>query len=234
MLRKESDADIGEDAFPQSTYCYHSRVTIEQKAQQSANTKVIVQNGTDSADLRPALCTVFLDRDGVINRKMPEGQYVTNWNQFELLPGVPEAIARLKLAGFRVLVVTNQRGVALGHYTAANVEAIHACLQQALSAFGAHIDAFYFCPHDKHQCNCRKPGPGLFEQARTEFPEITPETSVIIGDSLSDIEFGTNLNLDTIFIEGDPEHRKPGAEKAAALARRTASSLPEAVSLLLR
>ena len=230
---KESAADTDPEECPQPAYCYHSRVTIKPKAPQSGNKKVIVQNCTDSARLRHSLRTVFLDRDGVINRKMPEGQYVTNWNQFELLPGVPEAITRLNLAGLRVLVVTNQRGIALGLYTSTNVEMIHAALQQALSALGAHIDGFYFCPHDKRQCTCRKPGPGLFEQARTEFPDITPETSLIIGDSLSDIEFGTNLNLDTVFIEGDPQHRKPGAEKAAALARQTAGSLSEAVSILL-
>ena len=177
---------------------------------------------------------MFLDRDGVINRKMPEGQYVTAWEHFHLLPGVPEAVAALNRNGLRVIVVTNQRGIALGLYTSADVEAIHARLQSALAESGAHVDGFYFCPHDKRQCNCRKPGPGLFEQAKADFPEITPETSVVLGDSLSDIEFGHNLGMKTIFIEGDPEHRKPGAEKAIALAHESASSLTDAVSLLLK
>jgi D-glycero-D-manno-heptose 1,7-bisphosphate phosphatase len=165
---------------------------------------------------------------------MPEGQYVTAWEHFHLLPGVPEAIAALNRNGLRVIVVTNQRGIALGLYTSADVEAIHARLQSTLAESGANVDGFYFCPHDKRQCNCRKPGPGLFEQAKADFPEITPETSVIIGDSLSDIEFGHNLGMKTIFIEGDPEHRKPGAEKAIALARESSSSLPDAISLLLK
>ena len=181
----------------------------------------------------PHLKTVFLDRDGVINRKMPEGQYVTGWEHFHLLLGVPESIAALNRKGLRVIVVTNQRGIALGLYSSADVEAIHAKLQSVLAESGAHVDGFYFCPHDKRQCNCRKPGPGLFEQAKADFPEITPETSVIIGDSLSDIEFGHNLGMKTVFIEGDPEHRKPGAEKAIALAHESSSSLPDAVSLLL-
>jgi D-glycero-D-manno-heptose 1,7-bisphosphate phosphatase len=180
-----------------------------------------------------SLKTVFLDRDGVINRKMPEGQYVTGWQHFELLPGVPEAIARLNQAGLRVLVVTNQRGIALGLYTAEDVRHIHARLQEELAAHGARIDGFYFCPHDKRECNCRKPLPGLFEQAQVDFPEIAPATSLIIGDSLSDIEFGRNLGMRTVFIEGDKEHQKPGASHAVQLAGQSFVSLPEAVNHLL-
>jgi D-glycero-D-manno-heptose 1,7-bisphosphate phosphatase len=201
-----------------------------------------VQNSTTSEEFRPALRTVFLDRDGVLNRKMPEGQYVTSWHHFELLPGVPQAIARLNQAGLRVLVVTNQRGIALGLYTAADVEHIHNQLQATLAKSGAHdargphIDAFYFCPHDKGQCNCRKPLPGLFKQAQAQFPGIDSATSVIIGDSLSDIEFGHNLGMKTVFIEGHEshrEHQKPGASKAAELADYRFPSLPAAVSFLL-
>jgi D-glycero-D-manno-heptose 1,7-bisphosphate phosphatase len=194
------------------------------------------QNSTDTALSRPTQRTVFLDRDGVINRKMPEGQYVTNWSHFELLPGVAEAVARLNQAGLRVLVVTNQRGIALGLYTAADVDAIHTQLQRVLSVSGAHVDGFYFCPHDKRQCNCRKPLPGLFEQAKKQFPDIEPATSLIIGDSLSDIEFGHNLGLQTIFLEGDEaqrQHQKPGASKAADLADMRFPSLPDAVNYLL-
>jgi D-glycero-D-manno-heptose 1,7-bisphosphate phosphatase len=214
---------------PLSTYCYHSRVEIEPK---SIN-RHSVQNSITGEDFRSALRTIFLDRDGVLNRKLPEGQYVTNWQHFELLPGIPQAIARLNQAGLRILVVTNQRGIALGLYTAADVDAIHDQLQAVLAQSGAHIDGFYFCPHDKHQCNCRKPSPGLFEQAQAQFPEIEPATSLIIGDSLSDVDFGRNLGLTTIFIEGDPDHQKPGASKAAVLADLLFSSLPDAVNYLL-
>ena len=85
---------------------------------------------TDSQNSAPAgtLRTVFLDRDGVINKKMPEGAYVPSWANFQLLPGVPEAIAQLNQAGLRVVVVSNQRGIALGLYSARDVETIHANL----------------------------------------------------------------------------------------------------------
>ena len=179
------------------------------------------------------LRTIFLDRDGVLNEKMPEGRYVASWAEFRLLPGVPEAIGRLNRAGLRVIVVSNQRGVALGLYSAADVAAIHANLQKLLGEQGAHVDAFYFCPHDKAQCNCRKPLPGMFEQAQRDFPDITPETSLMVGDSLSDIEFGRRLGMRTVFVEGDPEHRKGGAEQAAELADGRFGSLQEAVECLL-
>jgi len=182
----------------------------------------------------PALRTVFVDRDGVLNRKMPEGQYVTRWEQFEVLPGVVEAVGKLNRAGMRVVVVTNQRGVALGRLTQADVESLHAQLAAVLQAAGAQVDAFFFCPHDKNFCNCRKPLPGMFEQAREAFPEIESNTSVMIGDSLSDIRFGSNLGMQTIFIQGDPTRQGPGAAEAATLAGHQAASLLEAVELLLQ
>jgi D-glycero-D-manno-heptose 1,7-bisphosphate phosphatase len=179
------------------------------------------------------LHTLFLDRDGVLNRKMPEGHYVTSVGDFQPLPGVPEAIARLNRAGLRVIVVTNQRGVALGLYTSDDVRRIHADFQRLLALHAAHIDAFYVCPHDKHQCECRKPLTGLFDQARADFPEIDAATSLMIGDSLSDIEFGHRLGMTTVFIEGDPAHQKPGAESARQMADARYSSLLEATEALL-
>jgi D-glycero-D-manno-heptose 1,7-bisphosphate phosphatase len=164
---------------------------------------------------------------------MPEGSYVTAWSDFRLLPGIPAAIARLNQAGIRVIVVSNQRGIALGLYSAADVAAIHAQLQDVLKAHGARIDAFYICPHDKKQCDCRKPLPGMFEQAQRDFPEITPETSLMIGDSLSDIEFGKRLGMRTVFIEGIADREKAGAEKAADLADGRFHSLASAVYALL-
>ena len=187
---------------------------------------------TDSPIL---LKTVFLDRDGVINRKMPEGEYVTGWEKFVLLDGVPEAIARLKQVGMRVLVVTNQRGISLGLYGSHNVEDIHAQFNQILAKSGTNVDGFYYCPHDKRSCDCRKPLPGMFEAARRDFPEIEALTSVMVGDSLSDIEFGKNLGMRTVFIEGDAEakaHQKPGAIRAKEIADQVADTLPDAVDLL--
>ena len=179
------------------------------------------------------LRTVFLDRDGVLNEKMPEGRYVASRADFHLLPGVAEAIGRLNRAGVRVAVVSNQRGIALGLYTAADVNTLHSALQELLATHGAHVDGFYFCPHDKGQCNCRKPLSGLFEQAVAEFPEIAAATSVMIGDSLSDIEFGRRLGMLTVFIKGALGRQKPGSEAAGELADLRFPSLVEAVNRLL-
>lgn len=177
--------------------------------------------------------TVFLDRDGVINEKAPEGEYVWRGQDFRILDGVPEAIARLNHAGIRVLVVTNQRGVALGRYTLEDVKALHAEFQKLLAAHGAHIDGFYVCPHDHGECNCRKPLPGLFEQAAAEFPGITVQTSAMVGDSPVDIEFARRLGMRAIFVDAGAENRAPGSEKAAELADLRCSSLNEAVEAIL-
>ena len=174
-----------------------------------------------------------MDRDGVLNEKMPEGSYVASWADFHPLPGVAEAIGRLNRAGLRVVVVSNQRGIAKGLYTAADLEAMHAQFQRLLALEGARIDAFFICPHEADECNCRKPLPGLFEQAVAQFPEITAASSVMIGDSPTDIEFGRRLGMKTIFVEGDAERRKPGGEEAAKLADLRFGSLPEAVDALL-
>jgi D-glycero-D-manno-heptose 1,7-bisphosphate phosphatase len=177
------------------------------------------------------LRTVFLDRDGILNEKMPEHRYVTRWGEFRVLPGVPEALRRLNEAGLRVVVVSNQRGIAKGLYTAADLEAMHARFQSLLALEGARIDAFFICPHETNECNCRKPLPGLFEQAVARFPEIMAATSVMIGDSPTDVEFGRRLGMKTIFI--DAQDRTPGAEVAAKLADLRFGSLPEAVDALL-
>ena len=197
-------------------HCYHNGVV-----------------NSDRRTLPSELRTVFMDRDGVLNQKMPEGHYVTSWNEFHPLPKVAEAIGRMNKAGLRVLVVSNQRGIAKGLYAIADVQAIHSRFQDLLKSHGAEVDGFYFCPHDKGQCNCRKPLPGLFEQAVAEFPEITSASSAMIGDSLSDIEFGRRLGMFTVFIHGDPERQQHGVEMASDTADLHFSSLDEAVSALL-
>ena len=179
------------------------------------------------------MSTVFLDRDGVLNQKAPEGEYVARWEDFRVLDGVSEALARLHRAGLRTVVVTNQRGVALGRYSRADVDAVHARFQELLAARGAQVGAFYVCPHDHGECNCRKPLPGLFEQAAAEFPGIAPGSSVMIGDSLVDMEFGKRLGMRTVLIEDGSENGAPGAEKARTLADLRCASLREAVIALL-
>src|SRR4051794_21378359 len=105
----------------------------------------------------------FLDRDGVINRKAPEGSYITNWEQVQFLPDVAGAIAQLNQAGFKVIVISNQRCVAKGLLSDAELEYIHRRMREWLAAHGAQIDAVYYCPHEKTQprCKCRKPAPGM-------------------------------------------------------------------------
>jgi D-glycero-D-manno-heptose 1,7-bisphosphate phosphatase len=181
----------------------------------------------------PRQRAVFLDRDGVINQKMPEGRYVTSPDEFRPLPGVHQAIAKLNRAGMRVFVVSNQRGIALNLYTAADVLDIHALFQDELNTHNARVDAFYFCPHDKADCDCRKPLPGLFNQAQADFPDVAAQSSAIIGDSWSDIEFGRRLGMLTVFIDGDPTLQKPGAEAARDSADLHFPSLAEAVDALL-
>src|ERR1700722_9990909 len=89
---------------------------------------------------------VFLDRDGGLNRKMPEGAYVSDWSEFQWLPGADDAVARLNRAGLTVIVVSNQRGVALGRVSAVQLEQIHGNMQSHLARIGARLDAIYYCP----------------------------------------------------------------------------------------
>jgi D-glycero-D-manno-heptose 1,7-bisphosphate phosphatase len=172
---------------------------------------------------------VFLDRDGVLNRKLPEGAYVSDWAQFQWLPGAVEAVARMNRAGLTVIVVSNQRGIALGRFSVEQLELIHCQMRSHLARQGARLDAIYYCPHDQGECSCRKPDIGLFEQARKEFPEVNADNSAVIGDSLSDIQAGRKLGMRTIFIEGEPDRQKAGAQEAASLADEVATSLLQAV-----
>lgn len=177
---------------------------------------------------------VFLDRDGVINRKMPEGAWVTTPAQFEMLEGVAAAIAVLNRRGVRVIVVTNQRGIAVGLYSEAELARIHACMQSLLADEGAQVDAIYYCPHDREACACRKPKPGMLLQAFKDFPGAGAANSLLIGDSLSDIEAGQAVGMPTVFIRGDASTRASGAAKALSLATSSAASLAEFVAANFR
>ena len=143
--------------------------------------------------------TAFLDRDGTINMKAPEGEYVTSWEGFAFLPGAVEAIALLRERGWRVVVVTNQRGVALGGMSLADVEEIHRRMREA-----APLDAVYVCPHERDSCDCRKPGIGMFLQAQADFPDIRFEECVVIGDAESDMKAGRRLGCRTILVGSPP------------------------------
>ena len=131
--------------------------------------------------------TVFLDRDGTINAKAPEGSYILRPEDVRLLPGAGEAVRRLNAAGMRVIVVTNQRAVALGLIDDAELKRVHHQLEDLLAAQGAHLDGIYVCPHEVGSCTCRKPAGGLLMQARADFPGIDFARSVLVGDSESDV-----------------------------------------------
>jgi D-glycero-D-manno-heptose 1,7-bisphosphate phosphatase len=149
----------------------------------------------------------FLDRDGVINRKAPEGQYVTRWEEVEFLPGVASAISMLNRAGFRVIVVSNQRCVAKGLVTTEEVEALHKKICRELADQGAVIDAVYFCPHEAghgsgHEsppCSCRKPAPGMLLTAAKDH-QIDLHASWMIGDSAADVAAGKSAGCRTVLI----------------------------------
>src|SRR5580698_10604801 len=139
----------------------------------------------------------FLDRDGVINVKAPEGRYVTRWEDVRFLSGVATAIRLLNKAGFRVIVVSNQRCVAKGLVTSAEVEALHRRICRELAELGAGIDAVYFCPHEAEgACDCRKPAPGMLLQAAKEH-QIDLSASWMIGDTDADVAAGKNAGCKT-------------------------------------
>jgi D-glycero-D-manno-heptose 1,7-bisphosphate phosphatase len=137
---------------------------------------------------RPA---AFLDRDGVLN---VDHGYVYRPDQLEWIAGAAEAVRLLNEAGYLVLVVTNQSGIARGYFDEAAMHRLHAHMEESLQTQGAHIDAFYYCPHHPEgsvkelavRCQCRKPEPGMLEQAAREWP-IDLGGSFLIGDKDADI-----------------------------------------------
>ncbi|MBO7132860.1 MAG: HAD family hydrolase [Bacteroidales bacterium] len=143
---------------------------------------------------------VFLDRDGVVNREL--GHYCENISDFEILEDVGSAIRILKDAGFLVIVISNQGGIAKGLYTEADVMAMHTKLSDYLSKFDTSIDDFYFCPHhdSKSKCLCRKPQSLLIEKAMATY-NINPALSYMIGDGKRDIEAAESANVKGILIE---------------------------------
>lgn len=150
-------------------------------------------------DRRPP-ATVFLDRDGVLNAKPDEGEYVTEPDAFRWLPGAVEALEILSAAGTRLVVVTNQRGVGSGRMTQRDLDAVHERMRADLAAAGVQLDAVYACTHADGGCGCRKPGIELFERAIREIPGIERRSSVVVGDALSDMEAGTRLGCPTYLV----------------------------------
>lgn len=159
--------------------------------------------------------TAFLDRDGTINESPPEGEYVTSPGALVLLPGAAEAIRRLNRHPAKVVVVTNQRGIALGEMTEADLSAVHARLEGELAREGARLDGIVHCPHHEGECDCRKPGPGLFERAVREIEGVELAGAAMVGDTARDVEAGRRLGLTTVRL-GSADRGEPAADHEAA------------------
>ena len=147
--------------------------------------------------------TLFLDRDGVINKKL-EGRYVTNFNEFIFIENSVLAINKLHEIFKRILVVTNQQGIGKGIMTEDDLHLLHKQMQRALNPDFNLIDKIYFCPClEGVDCKCRKPKTGMFENAKLDYPEIEIENSFLVGDSESDIIAGKNFGLNTVKVSND-------------------------------
>lgn len=128
---------------------------------------------------------VILDRDGVINYDSPD--YIKSPDEWKPIPGSLEAIARLNQAGYRVVVATNQSGVARGLFTLDDLNQIHNKMHRQLAEVGGTIEAVFFCPHSGDECNCRKPRPGLFLDIAERLGVSLARTPAV-GDSLRDLQ----------------------------------------------
>jgi D-glycero-D-manno-heptose 1,7-bisphosphate phosphatase len=144
--------------------------------------------------------TLFLDRDGVLNERI-EDDYVRKWEDWEWMPGVLEALAKLSQVFGKVVVVTNQRGIARGLYSEKDLAAIHKQMKADVKEAGGRIDAIYHCPHDRDAgCECRKPQAGMILQAAKEHPKIDLKMAILVGDSISDMEAAQAAGIPGIFI----------------------------------
>ncbi|MGB1248951.1 MAG: D-glycero-alpha-D-manno-heptose-1,7-bisphosphate 7-phosphatase [Chitinophagales bacterium] len=149
--------------------------------------------------------TLFLDRDGVINRKL-EGDYVKTWEEFEFLPDVQRTIRYLSAFFGRVVVVTNQQGVGKELMTKHDLHDIHDKMLAAIEEEGGSIDRVYYCPDlEEDESPCRKPEIGMAMWAKRDFPEIDFSKSIMIGDSMTDLQFGANLGMKSFLISEDEE-----------------------------
>ena len=144
--------------------------------------------------------TLFLDRDGVINRWLP-GDYVRSWEQFVFLPGILESLRKWALHFKHVIVVSNQRGVGKGTMTQEELDKVHARMLSEIKAAGGRIDAIYTCTELEKDHPMRKPQPGMFLAACRDYPDIAPERSLMLGDSEYDREFAANCGMPFVLMD---------------------------------
>jgi len=145
---------------------------------------------------------VFIDRDGTINVNYG---YINNPDDFKMYPNVAKGIKLLQENGFKIIIITNQSGIARGYFSEKSLEEIHDKMKKELSKEDTGVDAIYYCPHHPDEnCNCRKPKPGMLEQAIKDF-DIEIKDSYIIGDRMLDVEAGKIIGCKTVLIPEDKE-----------------------------
>lgn len=155
--------------------------------------------------------TVFIDRDGTINENTG---YINSPNLFKMYPGVAEGVKLLKDKGFKIVIITNQSGIARGLFTKETLEEIHDKMKNEFKEKGASFDAIYYCPHHPDEkCNCRKPRTGLLEKAIRDF-DVDLKKSYIIGDRMLDIEAGKKIGVKTVLVPEKIEMVKREMEKS--------------------
>ena len=148
---------------------------------------------------------VFVDRDGTLN---PDVNYLSSPDAFALFPQVPESVAELNRAGLKVILVTNQSGIARGYFSLGDLDAIHAKLESDLALAHARLDDVFCCPHHPDDgCRCRKPNPGMIEQA-TARHAIDVSRSYVVGDQLCDVELAHRVGAKGILVMTGPRSRQ--------------------------
>jgi len=154
---------------------------------------------------------VLLDRDGTI---IQEKNYLASAEDVELIPGAAAGLRALREAGYGLIVITNQSGIARGYFNEQTLSEIHASLEAKLGAEGVQLDAILYCPHaPEDNCDCRKPRTGLMERAAKMFG-FNPKDAVVIGDKACDIELGKRCGAYTILVRSGygREHEERGVE----------------------
>jgi D-glycero-D-manno-heptose 1,7-bisphosphate phosphatase len=176
---------------------------------------------------------VFLDRDGTIN--MDSADYIKSRSEFEFIPGSIEAIRKLTINGFTSIVITNQSAFARKYVSPEELDAMHTLMCRSVASEGGKITDVFFCPHMPDEgCTCRKPAPGLIDQARQKY-RIDLADSIMVGDSAKDIACGLNAGCGlTVLVESglDPDVEKKLKQKSIS-ADFVANNLREAAEWII-
>ncbi len=144
--------------------------------------------------------TLFLDRDGVINKELP-ADYVKIWDEFQFEPGALDALKKLNHLFGKIFIVTNQRGVGAGIMTEDDLKNIHQRMMNEIKAAGGRIDKIFYAPDADRSSINRKPYPTMGMKAKAEFPEIKFNKAIMVGNTSSDMQFGRALGMITVYID---------------------------------